>query len=154
MFASFLFSKNVKYIGYVIIFIMVAIPIGTMFNELYINTIHMFGGETDKEKIQRLTTNEEVLVKSIESKEKEKVFIEKKTKVLVTVIKSKEKKAIKLEKKKIVVKKKLKKKITKAKKKRIKKTEPIVTVIDKVVYEDVGNVLIDSMDEMYELLGD
>ena len=154
MFTSFLFSKNLKYIGYAIVFIMVAIPIGIMFNSLYEGTLHMFGGETDKEKIQRLSINEKNLKDSIDSKEKEKVFIEKKTKVLIKVVTTSKDNKIKIEKKKATVKVKLNKKIKVAKKKHKTITEPIVEVKDKVVYEDVGNALIDSMDEMYKSLGD
>jgi len=160
MFAGLIFSKKIKYIGYAIVFIMVAIPIGLFFNDLYVGALHMFGGETKNEKLTRLTNNESALKDSINSKEKEKVFVIKKTKVLTTIIVRANKDKVKnksdvLKSKNDVYKKieEIKHKVNKKrvlKKKIFIKVTPIVVVNNAVKYKEVGVVLSSAMFDMYD----
>jgi len=163
MFQNLIFNKKIKYIGYTIVFIMVAIPIGIFFNSLYEGITHMFGGETKDEKITRLTTNETVLKQSIKSVKKSNDLIVKKTKVLTKIIiKSTDKKVIikkDLVKRKVnlikkikIITHRIKKDKTNVIKKKIAnvKIEPIVIINDDVKYKQIGVLLSDSMFNMYD----
>ena len=160
MFTTLLFNKNIKYIGYAIVFIMVAIPVFIMFDSLYTGTLHLFGGETKTEKITRLEQNNVVLKDSVESTKKQQEFNKKKSEVLTTVIVKSVTKKIAIDDKNKSIKKKLKKKLVKI----VKKDEHVVTLTpkvaeedvliikDKEVYEAVGVALSDAMFEMYDSL--
>jgi len=155
MFTTILFSKKLKYIGYVILFIMVAIPIGIVFNNLYTSVLHLTGGETKDEKIQRLEHNQQVYEDSIKSIQQEQVIEAKKqhiiTEIQVTTIKDKViRDSFKDDVKKTVATKvakiQHKQQSTKAEE---KQPPPITEVHDEELYDEVGTAFMDGMENIY-----
>ena len=174
MIASFLIKNRLKITIFTILFITVIIPVISVIDSITTTTTHMFGGETKSEKITRLETNVKVLEdikktidNNIVKKEKElntTTTIKREIKVTTRKIEIKKDKIIhKLESKVNVIKNKQKKDIVKVNivnndkpklvLQHIKKKKPkqIIKIEDKVRYEEVGNTLIDSMDEAYSL---
>jgi hypothetical protein len=156
MFTGFVFNKNLKYILYIIIFIMVVTPIGLFFNNLYVSTLHVFGGETDDEKIERLERNEKVIDNKIMNSKKEMKRTEIKTKVLSGIVVDTIKEKVTIQNDLNNAKKDLNKKIkvihiTKEKKKPplTDKVDEIVDIKDTAKYKEVGVVLSNAMFDAY-----
>jgi len=138
---------------------MVAVPIGIGVSVLYTDTIHLFGGETKIEKITRLENNEDVVKKSLENLEKERIYTVKKDEILTMVIEKEIKKKVVIKKQAKVLKKEIDIKLKKVVNTDIVdgvvilKPEPIITINDKQKYEEAGVIMCDAMFKMYDSIG-